>query len=106
MSNNQIKSLSNIPYLDRLKTLVIVGNKICEIGMIGEFLPSLQNLFLMNNRLKDIKQVQKLGECRQLSNLVMNNNPICEMVCYRKLVIASITTLKQLDFKKVTPQEK
>jgi hypothetical protein len=61
---------------------------------------------MMNNRVKSIEQVKNLGSCRQLSNLVMNNNPIIDNANYRRSVIIAVQSLKQLDFKKVTPKER
>jgi Leucine-rich repeat (LRR) protein len=56
---------------------MLANNKISEIGDLGEFLPNLQNLFLMNNRVKEQQQIKNLAGCRELSTLILSNNPIC-----------------------------
>lgn len=60
----------------------------------------------MNNRVKEIEQVKNLSGCRHLSTLVLNNNPICEMITYRICVIGAIESLKLLDFKKIATKER
>lgn len=60
----------------------------------------------MGNRVKSIEQVKNLDNCRQLANLNLTNNPINEIPNYRSMVIASLQSLKQLDFKKIEAKER
>jgi Leucine-rich repeat (LRR) protein len=83
---------------------MLANNRISVIDNVGEFMPNLQNLFLMNNRIQDIKEVKKLVNCPQLTNLVLRNNPVCDSLNYKEMVISSLLSIKILDFRKISPQ--
>lgn len=53
LSNNNIGILENIPYLDRLNTLLVSSNKISSIDNdLSVKLPNLKSLMMANNRIE------------------------------------------------------
>ena len=97
LSDNEIRKLGNFSYLDRLTSLILTNNRIKQLSDLSETLPNIQNIFLMNNKVGDLKQVAKL---------VLVNNLVTELPNYRIQVIARIPSLRILDFNKVTKFEK
>lgn len=76
-------------------------------------LPNLENLCLMSNKLTELSEIDKLGNCKKLERLILTNNVITEvpwmlsqMNNYRLYVIHKIPSLRILDFKKVSKQER
>lgn len=106
LSDNEIRKLGNFSYLDRLTSLILTNNRIKQLSDLSETLPNIQNIFLMNNKVGDLKQVAKLGTCTKLQRLVLVNNLVTELPNYRIQVIARIPSLRILDFNKVTKFEK
>ncbi|ETW29333.1 hypothetical protein PFFCH_03241 [Plasmodium falciparum FCH/4] len=55
LSDNEIIKLNNIPYLKKLKTLILCNNKIARIDAdIFDNLPNLNSLVLTNNKVTNI----------------------------------------------------
>ncbi|KAL4442832.1 hypothetical protein ABPG74_010721 [Tetrahymena malaccensis] len=106
LSDNEIKKLGNFSILQRLKTLILNNNKISKISNIGDSLPSLENLCMMNNRIVDLKEIDHLYNCKNLKRLVLYNNVVTQAPDYRLYVISRIPTLRFLDFQKVTQKER
>ena len=57
MSDNEIKRLEVVSYLDRLTSLILCNNRISAISDLSFSLPKLENLFLLNNKVKDMAQI-------------------------------------------------
>lgn len=106
MSDNELRKLANFSYLNRLTSLILTNNRIKQLSDLSENLPSLENIFLMNNKISDLQEVYKLGSLPKLQRLVLVNNLVTELPNYRLLVIGHIPTLRILDFEKVTKKER
>lgn len=85
---------------------MLSNNKISTIGNLGEFLPNLENIFMMGNRIKVLSEVAKLANCPLLSNLVLYNNPVAQLPNYRQGVVTVLLHLKTLDFKKIEEKDR
>ncbi|KAJ8759931.1 hypothetical protein K2173_010077 [Erythroxylum novogranatense] len=97
LSDNEIVKLENLPFLNRLGTLLINNNRITRINPnIGEFLPKLHTLVLTNNRLVNLVEIDPLS---------LDNN-ITKKPNYRLYVIHKLKSLRVLDFKKVKSKER
>jgi len=105
-SENEITKLVRFSTLKRLKTLILNNNKIAKIQNIGESAPNLENLMLMNNQIRELKEIDQLSGCKKLLRLSLLNNVVTQEKDYRLYVIAKIPTLKVLDFQKVKQQER
>lgn len=66
LSDNEIRKLDNFSFLDKLTTLILTNNRIKQICDVSESLPNLQNLFLMNNKISELSELDKLSNCKKL----------------------------------------
>ncbi len=71
-------------------------------------LPSLQRVFLSHNSIQNFQEVQCIFEIQYLIELSMDGNPLAEQdaAFYRMTLITSINTLKHLDLKRITDEER
>lgn len=107
LSDNEIVKLENMPYLNRLGTLLINNNRITRINPnIGEFLPKLHTLVLTNNRLVNLVEIDPLASLSKLQFLSLLDNNITKKPNYRLYVIHKLKSLRVLDFKKVRNKER
>ncbi|KAG6592834.1 U2 small nuclear ribonucleoprotein A', partial [Cucurbita argyrosperma subsp. argyrosperma] len=107
LSDNEIVKLENMPYLNRLGTLLINNNRITRINPnIGEFLPKLHTLVLTNNRLVNLVEIDPLASLPKLQFLSLLDNNITKKPNYRLYVIHKLRSLRVLDFKKVRNKER
>ncbi|KAL6193499.1 hypothetical protein ACLB2K_034583 [Fragaria x ananassa] len=107
LSDNEIVKLENLPYLNRLGTLIINNNRITRINPnIGEFLPKLHTLVLTNNRLVNLVEIDPLASLSKLQYLSLLDNNITKKPNYRLYVIHKLKSLRVLDFKKVKDKER
>ncbi|KAL3599323.1 hypothetical protein D5086_007241 [Populus alba] len=107
LSDNEIVKLENMPYLNRLGTLIINNNRITRINPnIGEYLPKLHTLVLTNNRLVNLAEIDPLSSLPKLQFLSLLDNTITKKPNYRLYVIHKLKTLRVLDFKKVKAKER
>uniref|UniRef100_A0A453JF75 U2A'/phosphoprotein 32 family A C-terminal domain-containing protein n=1 Tax=Aegilops tauschii subsp. strangulata TaxID=200361 RepID=A0A453JF75_AEGTS len=102
-----IIKLGNFPCLNRLGTLVASHNRINHIcSNIGELLPNLHTLVLMNNDITSLAEIDPLAALPKLKSLYLLENPVTEKPDYRFYVIHGLKHLMSLDFEKVKPQER
>ncbi|KAG6781312.1 hypothetical protein POTOM_014206 [Populus tomentosa] len=107
LSDNEIVKLENMPYLNRLGTLIINNNRITRINPnIGEYLPKLHTLVLTNNRLVNLAEIDPLSSLPKLQFLSLLDNTITKKPNYRLYVIHKLKSLRVLDFKKVKAKER
>ncbi|WCJ23189.1 U2 small nuclear ribonucleoprotein A [Euphorbia peplus] len=107
LSDNEIVKLENMPYLNRLGTLLINNNRITRINPnIGDFLPKLHSLVLTNNRLVNLVEIDPLASLPKLHFLSLLDNNITKKPNYRLYVIYKLKSLRVLDFKKVNTKER
>ncbi|XP_058778608.1 U2 small nuclear ribonucleoprotein A' [Vicia villosa] len=107
LSDNEIVKLENLPFLNRLGTLLINNNRITRINPnIGEFLPNLHTLVLTNNRIVNLVEIDPLTSLPKLQFLSLLDNNITKKVNYRLYVIHKLKSLRVLDFKKVKNKER
>ncbi|CAB4263862.1 unnamed protein product [Prunus armeniaca] len=107
LSDNEIVKLENLPYLNRLGTLIINNNRITRINPnIGEFLLKLHTLVLTNNRLVNLVEIDPLASLPKLQFLSLLDNNITKKPNYRLYVIHKLKSLRVLDFKKVKNKER
>lgn len=113
MSHNEIRRLDNFPALPRLQMLFLANNLITAIeenatGEIAKKLPDLRWLNLANNRIAELKDLNGMRafKGRKLQHLLLTGNPVCKMPGYRQHLVALVPTLKSLDMRLVTKEER
>ena len=107
LSDNSISEINYLPQLKRLRTLMLINNRISKIE--NDFAincPLLTNLVLTNNKISDFKQIDNIASCKTLEKLYLVDNVVTKMKNYRLYVIYKIPTLRILDFQKVTQKER
>ncbi len=106
LSDNDIKKLDNLGPLTRLSVLLLNNNSITKIGSIHLSVPNLQGLILTNNKITMLSEINKLSSCPKLEVLSLLENPISYKQHYRSYIIYTISTLKSLDFHKISSKER
>ena len=107
LSDNSISEINYLPQLKKLKTLMLINNRISKIE--NDFAincPFLTNLVLTNNKISDLKQIDNIASCKSLEKLYLVDNVVTKMKNYRLYVIYKIPTLRILDFQRVTKKER
>ena len=107
ISGNRISVVNNLQSLSSLTELNLRRNYIQQISGLNK-LPSLQRVFLSHNSIQNFQEVQCIFEIQYLIELSMDGNPLAEQdpALYRMTVITSINTLKHLDLKRITDEER
>ncbi|KAL3818453.1 hypothetical protein ACJIZ3_004358 [Penstemon smallii] len=107
LSDNEIVKLENLPYLNRLGTLLLNNNRITRINPnLEEYLPKLHTLVLTNNRLTNLVEIDPLASLPKLQFLSLLDNSITKKPNYRLYVIHKLKSLRVLDFRKVKQKER
>lgn len=104
LSFNKIRKIQGLDQLIHLEDLSLYANKITTISGL-ENLKKIQCLSLGNNRIDSLDQVIKLRNARQLNMLTLANNPVCNEMEYKMVILAYIDTLKYLDYALIDPNE-
>lgn len=101
LTDNEIKSIRNLPLMPNLETLILSNNNIEEIEPnFAECVPNLKSLILANNRLTEPRQLAPLSRCKKLESLVLIGNSVTKIADYHKVVASMVPNLKFLDFGK------
>ena len=107
LTDNSISEINYLPQLKRLKTLMLINNRITKIE--NDFAincPLLSNLVLTNNKISDFKQIDNIASCKSLEKLYLVDNMVTKLKNYRLYVIYKIPTLRILDFQKEIKKER
>ena len=107
LSDNEITRVGNFAPARRLTTLLLHNNRVATIDdNLGDQLPSLETLMLCHNRLESLTQLSGLNSLKKLQHLSCIGNPIKRLEHYRSFLIATVPSLKTLDFKKIKAAER
>ena len=107
LAGNHIHVLEDVGALQSLTELNARRNQIENVYEL-HFLPALQRVFLSNNRVQNFSAVSCLFKVKFLMELSLDGNPVAlnDAAAYRRHLIDSIRTLRHLDLKRVTDQER
>ena len=107
LSDNSISEINILPQLKRLKTLMLINNRIYKIEKdFAINCPFLTNLVLTNNKISDFEQIDNIATCQTIEKLYLLDNVVTKLKNYRLYVIYKIPTLRILDFQRVTKKER
>ena len=107
LTDNSISEINYLPQLKKLKTLMLINNRITKIE--NDFAincPFLTNLVLTNNKISDFQQIDNIASCKTLQKLYLVDNMVTKMKNYRLYVIYKMPTLRILDYQRVTKKER
>lgn len=96
-----VSILRKMPYVQVLSLSV---NSITSLADFGEC-RNLQELYLRDNKIKDLNQLLYLQELPNLKKLYLAGNPCAEKANYRMTVLRLLPNLEQLDNVAVTSDE-
>lgn len=129
LHSNKIERLQGISHLSSLRVLNLAGNcldrldadalrglsSLIELNLRRNSLssvpplectPSLQRLFLSSNSIADPNGLQHLGSAPSLVELALDGNPIALAVDYRFRVIGLCRSLRHLDLRRLSDEER
>ena len=72
LTDNSISEINYLPQLKRLKTLMLINNRISKIE--NDFAINcrfLTNLVLTNNKISDFQQIDNIASCKSLQKLYL-----------------------------------
>ena len=107
LTDNSISEINILPQLKRLKTLMLINNRISNVEKdFAINCPFLTNLILINNKITDFQQIDNIATCKSLEKLYLLDNVVTKLKNYRLYVIFKIPSLRILDFQRVTKKER
>lgn len=105
LAGNEIVHVSNVSGMRALAELNLRRNKICTVEEV-DLLPNLQRLFLSFNCITSFDDIQCLSNSLSLNELSMDGNPFATHSTYKQSVLRNLSSLRQLDMKRISDEEK
>ena len=101
-------NIDDVSIIKEMPSLEIISLSVNKIRSLKPFanLHNLKELYLRNNLIADIREVQYLEGCENLKILWLSENPICDFKNYRSLVIQALPQLAKLDDVMITETER
>ncbi|CAH2274520.1 acidic leucine-rich nuclear phospho 32 family member A isoform X1 [Pelobates cultripes] len=93
-----LRSLANLPKLNKLKKLLLSDNNISGgLDVLAEKCPNLTHLNLSGNRIKDLSTIEPLKKLESLKSLDLFNCEVTNLHDYRENVFKLLPQLTYLD---------
>lgn len=106
-SDNDIRKFEGFPIMTRLKSLMFNNNRICRIEQdIHQNIPNLQELYMTNNEIAELSDIDRIVGFKKLEFLSLLRNPVTHIKEYRLYVIHKMPHVRVLDFRKVKHRER
>jgi len=108
LADNDLIKLSNFPPLKRLKTLLLMNNRISRIAEdCFDPLPNLISVTLTGNKLEKLVDLEPLVKLKTLERLSLLENPVVKVKHYRPYMIYKCSkSLRILDFNRIKDKER
>jgi U2 small nuclear ribonucleoprotein A' len=108
LSDNDLIKLANFPPLKRLKSLLLMNNRISRIAEdCFTPLPNLISVTLTGNKLEKLVDLEPLCKLKSLERLSLLENPVVKVKHYRPyMVYKCANTLRILDFNRIKDKER
>ena len=127
LHSNRISTMQNMDHLSELRVLNLAGNSITVVERLQglrsltelnvrrnaitdcfdlDRLPALQRVFMSNNMIGQMESISCLFQTKSLTELALDGNPIINTSKYRPSIILRIRTLRHLDLKRITEDER
>jgi len=105
LAGNQLTSVDNLDGMPMLTELNVRRNKVTEVQSLEGF-TCLERLFLSSNSLANIEALAPIFMSKSLVELALDGNPAASETNYRQAVIERGKTLRHLDLRRVTEEER
>ncbi|EJD55378.1 L domain-like protein [Auricularia subglabra TFB-10046 SS5] len=106
-TDNALTSVSNLPLMKRLRTLLLSNNRISHISpSIHLSAPNLSTLVFTNNQIAELGDLEPLQHLRFLQYLSLLGNPVRERKWYREWLAFRIKSLRVLDYARIRDKER
>ncbi|XP_037824977.1 probable U2 small nuclear ribonucleoprotein A' [Lucilia sericata] len=107
LSDNDLRKLDGLPYLPRLKCLLLNNNRILRIGDdLQECVPNLNSVILSGNNLQELGDLEPLAQLTHLETLCLLMNPVSTKPYYREYMAYKFPHLRLLDFRKIKQKDR
>lgn len=108
LSDNDLIKLANFPPLKRLRTLLLMNNRISRLADdVFDPLPHLISVTLTGNKLEKLVDLEPLTKLKTLERLSLMENPVVKVKHYRPyMIIKCSKTLRVLDFNRIKDKER
>jgi U2 small nuclear ribonucleoprotein A' len=108
LSDNDLIKLGNFPPLKRLKTLMLMNNRISRLAEdVFHPLPNLISVTLTGNKLEKLVDLEPLTKLKTLERLSLLENPVAKVKHYRPYMIHKCSkSLRVLDFNRIKDKER
>jgi len=108
LSDNNLIKLANFPPLKRLRTLLLMNNRISRLADdVFDPLPHLISVTLTGNKLEKLVDLEPLTKLKTLERLSLMENPVVKVKHYRPyMIIKCSKTLRVLDFNRIKDKER
>lgn len=99
--------MTDVSIVRRLPNVEVIAFSVNNINTLEPFAAckNLQELYLRQNKIKDINELVYLMDLPYLRSLWLAENPCAEFPNYRMTVLKALPNLEILDNIKVTPEE-
>lgn len=106
-SDNDLRKFEGFPIMNRLKSLLFNNNRIVRIEEnIHKNIPNIQELYMTNNEIAELADLDNLVGFKKLEFLSLLRNPVTHLKEYRSYVIHRMPHVRVLDFRKVKQRER
>lgn len=106
-SDNDIRKFEGFPIMNRLKSLFFNNNRIVRIEEdIHQSVPNLKELYMTNNEIAELSDLDNLAGFKKLEFLSLLRNPVTHIKEYRLYIIHKMPQVRVLDFRKVRQRER
>ncbi|XP_075166095.1 small nuclear ribonucleoprotein polypeptide A'-like U2A [Haematobia irritans] len=107
LSDNDLRKLDGLPYLARLKCLLLNNNRILRIGEdLHECVPNLNSVILSGNNLQELGDLEPLSQLPHLETICLLMNPVSTKPYYREYMTYKFPHLRLLDFRKIKQKDR
>ncbi|KAH7104306.1 L domain-like protein [Auriculariales sp. MPI-PUGE-AT-0066] len=106
-TDNALVSLSNLPLMKRLHTLLLSNNRISHISpSLHLSAPNITTIVFTNNLIAELGDLEPLQHLRFLEYMSLLGNPVRERKWYREWLAFRIKALRVLDFQRIRDKER
>ena len=105
-NNKQLKNMPIIKHFNKIEILYLNDNDISTLSFCQD-LPNLKELYMKNNKITDLKEIDYLSLCKNLHTIYLKGNPIQlnNGQIYMKRIKRAVSLIKNIDGIKIIPNK-